>query len=106
MEPDEFLKTDVTGTYVLLEAARNHRIERYHQGSTDEVYGQVLEGHSTKTDPLHTRSPYSASKASGDLMCIAYFTSFGVPVTITRGRTKSGPTSIPRRWCRCSSPTP
>ncbi len=97
MEPDEFLKTDVFGTYVLLEAARAHKIERYHQISTDEVYGQVLEGRSTETDPLHTRSPYSASKASGDLMCIAYYTSFGVPVTITRGSNNVGPYQYPEK---------
>ncbi len=97
MEPDEFLKTDVTGTYVLLEAARKHKIERYHQISTDEVYGQVLEGRSTEEDKLHTRSPYSASKAAGDLMCIAYFTSFDVPVTITRGSNNVGPYQYPEK---------
>lgn len=97
MEPDEFLKTDVTGTYVLLEAARAHKIQRYHQISTDEVYGQVLEGRSTEEDKLHTRSPYSASKAAGDLMCLAYFTSFGVPVTITRGSNNVGPYQYPEK---------
>ena len=97
MEPDEFLKTDVTGTYVLLEAARSHSLERYHQISTDEVYGQVLEGRSTEEDRLHTRSPYSASKAGGDLMCLAYYTSFGVPVTITRGSNNVGPYQYPEK---------
>ncbi|MCR4405559.1 MAG: GDP-mannose 4,6-dehydratase [Anaerolineae bacterium] len=78
--------------------------ERFFGGSvpcllhnTDEVYGQVLEGSSLETDPLHTRSPYSASKASGDLMCIAYFTSFGVPVTITRGSNNIGPYQYPEK---------
>jgi dTDP-glucose 4,6-dehydratase len=97
MEPDAFIKTDVYGTYVLLEAAKSHGIERYHQVSTDEVYGQVLEGSSTEADPLHTRSPYSASKAAGDLMCIAYYTSFGVPVTITRGSNNIGPYQYPEK---------
>ena len=97
MEPDEFLKTDVTGTYVLLEAARSHGLERYHQISTDEVYGQVLEGRSTEEDRLHTRSPYSASKAGGDLMCMAYYTSFGVPMTITRGSNNVGPYQYPEK---------
>ncbi len=97
MEPDEFLKTDVTGTYVLLEAARSRGLERYHQISTDEVYGQVLEGRSTEEDRLHTRSPYSASKAGGDLMCLAYFTSFGMPVTITRGSNNVGPYQYPEK---------
>jgi dTDP-glucose 4,6-dehydratase len=97
MEPDEFLKTDVSGVYVLLEAARAHKIERYHQISTDEVYGQVLEGRSTEEDRLHTRSPYSASKAAGDLLCIAYYTSFGVPLTITRGSNNVGPYQYPEK---------
>lgn len=97
MEPDEFLRTDVFGTYVLLEAARKYGVERYHQISTDEVYGQVLEGRSTETDPLHTRSPYSASKAGGDLMCLAYYTSFAVPVTITRGSNNVGPYQYPEK---------
>jgi len=97
MEPDEFIRTDVFGTYVLLEAAKEFGLERYHQVSTDEVYGEVLEGRAKETDPLHTRSPYSASKASGDLLCIAYFTSFGVPVTITRGSNNIGPYQYPEK---------
>ena len=97
MEPDAFIKTDVYGTYVLLEAAKQYGIERYHQVSTDEVYGQVLTGSSVESDPLHTRSPYSASKAAGDLMCIAYYTSFGVPVTVTRGSNNIGPHQYPEK---------
>jgi len=97
MEPDEFIRTDVFGTYVLLEAAKEFGLERYHQVSTDEVYGEILEGRAKETDPLHTRSPYSASKAGGDLLCIAYFTSFGVPVTITRGSNNIGPYQYPEK---------
>jgi len=97
MEPGAFIQTDVYGTYVLLEAARKFGVERYHQVSTDEVYGEVLEGRSQETDRLHTRSPYSASKAAGDLMCLAYFTSFGVPVTITRGSNNIGPYQYPEK---------
>jgi len=97
MEPDEFIRTDVFGTYVLLEAAKEFELARYHQVSTDEVYGEVLEGRSKETDPLHTRSPYSASKAGGDMMCIAYYTSFGVPVTITRGSNNIGPYQYPEK---------
>ncbi|NOZ04886.1 MAG: dTDP-glucose 4,6-dehydratase [Chloroflexi bacterium] len=97
MEPGGFIQTDVYGTYVLLEAARKFGVERYHQVSTDEVYGQVLDGRSTESDRLHTRSPYSASKAGGDLMCLAYFTSFGVPVTITRGSNNIGPYQYPEK---------
>ena len=78
MEPDAFIQTDVYGTYVLLEAARKLGVERYHQVSTDEVYGEVLAGASSRRPiPLQPRSPYSASKAGGDLLCLAYFTSFG-----------------------------
>ena len=72
MEPGSFIQTDVYGTYVLLEAARKLNLERYHQISTDEVYGQVLEGRSTETDHLGPRSPYAASKAGADLMVLAY----------------------------------
>ncbi len=97
MEPGAFIQTDVHGTYVLLEAARKSGVERYHQVSTDEVYGEVLEGRSKETDRLHTRSPYSASKAGGDLMSLAYFTSFGVPVTITRGSNNIGPHQYPEK---------
>jgi dTDP-glucose 4,6-dehydratase len=97
MEPGGFIQTDVYGTYILLEAAKKHSLERYHQVSTDEVYGQVLEGRSTEEDRLHTRSPYSASKAGGDLMCLAYYTSFGVPVTITRGANNIGPYQYPEK---------
>ncbi len=97
MEPGSFIMTDVYGTYVLLEAAREFKVERYHQVSTDEVYGQVLEGRSTEEDKLHTRSPYSASKAGGDLMCLAYHTSFNVPVTITRGSNNIGPYQYPEK---------
>lgn len=97
MEPGSFIMTDVYGTYVLLEAAREYLVERYHQISTDEVYGQVLTGRSTEEDKLHTRSPYSASKAGGDMMCLAYHTSFGVPVTITRGSNNIGPYQYPEK---------
>ncbi|RME78510.1 MAG: dTDP-glucose 4,6-dehydratase [Chloroflexi bacterium] len=97
MEPGSFIQTDVYGTYVLLEAAKKYGVERYHQISTDEVYGEVLEGRSTEEDRLHTRSPYSASKAGGDLMCLAYHTSFGVPVTITRGSNNIGPYQFPEK---------
>ncbi len=97
MDPGTFIQTDVYGTYVLLEAAKKFGVERYHQISTDEVYGEVLEGRSTEEDRLHTRSPYSASKAGGDLMCLAYFTSFDVPVTITRGSNNIGPYQYPEK---------
>jgi len=98
MEPDAFIKTDVYGTYVLLEAAKKFGVERYHQVSTDEVYGDIPPGHSSlETDPLRPRSPYSASKAGGDLMCLAYHTSYGLPVTLTRGSNNIGPYQYPEK---------
>ena len=97
MDPGAFILTDVYGTFVLLEAAKKHGLERYHQVSTDEVYGQVESGSSVEMDSLDPRSPYSASKAGGDLMVIAYFTSFGLPVTITRGANNIGPYQYPEK---------
>jgi len=96
-EPGSFIQTDVYGTYILLEAAKKYGIERYHQISTDEVYGEVMSGHSLETDPLKPRSPYSAAKAGGDMMVLAYFTSFGLPVTITRGSNNIGPYQYPEK---------
>ena len=83
--PDAFVTTDVYGTYVLLEVTKGLGLERLHHVSTDEVYGQVLEGSSKETDRFEPRSPYAASKASADLLVQAYFTTYGTPVTITRG---------------------
>lgn len=97
MEPGGFIQTDVYGTFVLLEAAKAHNIERYHQISTDEVYGEVMTGRSVEGDLLHPRSPYSAAKAGGDLMCLAYATSFEVPVTVTRGSNNIGPYQYPEK---------
>jgi len=97
MSPGSFVQTDVFGTYVLLEAAKEFRVERYHQVSTDEVYGQVLEASSLETDHLVARSPYSASKAGADLMVHAYFVSFGVPATVTRGANNIGPYQYPEK---------
>ncbi len=97
LEPGSFIMTDVYGTYVLLEAARKYQVERYHQVSTDEVYGAKLEGRSVESDPLDSRSPYSASKAGGDLLVLSYYTSFGLPVTITRGSNNIGPYQYPEK---------
>jgi dTDP-glucose 4,6-dehydratase len=97
MEPGSFIQTDVHGTYVLLEAARKYGIERYHQVSTDEVYGEVLEGSSLETDLLQPRSPYSASKAGADLLVYSYHISFGLPVTVTRGSNNIGPYQYPEK---------
>jgi len=97
MNADDFIKTDVYGTYVLLEAAREFGLERYHQISTDEVYGHVPEGASKETDPVAPRSPYAASKASADLMVNAYHVTYNLPVTITRGANNIGPYQYPEK---------
>lgn len=98
MDPDAFIQTDVFGTYVLLEAARRLGLERFHQISTDEVYGHVPgDQRSLETDNLAPRSPYAASKAGGDLMTIAYHVTYGLPVTLTRGANNIGPYQYPEK---------
>jgi dTDP-glucose 4,6-dehydratase len=98
MDPDAFIKTDVYGSYVLLEAARQLKLERYHQISTDEVYGHIHGDHrSLETDAVAPRSPYAASKTSGDLMAVAYHVTYGLPVTITRGANNIGPYQYPEK---------
>jgi dTDP-glucose 4,6-dehydratase len=97
LEPEQFLKTDVLGTHVLLEAVRERNVARYLQVSTDEVYGDVEIGSSTETDPLRPRSPYAASKAGGDLQVLAYHTTFNTPVLITRGSNTYGPYQYPEK---------
>ncbi len=95
MDPDAFIRTDVYGTFVLLEAANKYNLERLHQVSTDEVYGQVMEGSSKETDPMEPRSPYAASKASAELVTFSYYTTYGTPLTITRGANNIGPYQYP-----------
>lgn len=93
--PDIFLKTNIIGTQVLLDACRKYGIKRYHQVSTDEVYGDLTLDKPnlffTEETPLHTSSPYSATKASADLLGLAYYRTFGVPVTISRCSNNYGP---------------
>jgi len=96
-QPDAFIRTDVYGTFVLLEAARRHGHQRYLQISTDEVYGHVPEGSSTEADPLRPRSPYSASKAGGDLLVEAYHTTYGLPTLLTRASNNFGPYQYPEK---------
>ncbi|MGC8837156.1 MAG: dTDP-glucose 4,6-dehydratase [Anaerolineae bacterium] len=97
MEADAFIKTDVYGTYVLLEAARRYGGVRYHQVSTDEVYGEVLEGRSREDDPLRPRSPYAASKAGAEHLVAAYHVTYGIPTTVTRGSNNIGPYQYPEK---------
>jgi dTDP-glucose 4,6-dehydratase len=91
LNPFVFTETNVRGTHVLLEVARELKI-RFHHISTDEVYG-TIEGdhHSLETDVLAPRSPYSASKAAADLLALSYFVTYGLAVTITRGSNNVGP---------------
>lgn len=97
MEPSSFIQTNIYGTFVLLEAAKKFGVERYHQISTDEVYGHIEGGRSVEIDKLEPRNPYSSSKAGADLLCLSYFTSFGLPLTITRGSNNIGPYQYPEK---------
>ncbi len=96
-EPDAFIRTDVYGSFVLLEAARRHGHGRYLQISTDEVYGHVPEGSSLEEDSLKPRSPYSASKAGGDLLVGAYHATYGLPTLLTRASNNFGPYHYPEK---------
>jgi dTDP-glucose 4,6-dehydratase len=96
-EPGQFIQTDVYGTYVLMEAARKHNHARFLQVSTDEVYGDVETGSSTEQDALAPRSPYSASKAGGEMLVWAYRASYGFPAIITRGSNTYGPYQYPEK---------
>jgi dTDP-glucose 4,6-dehydratase len=96
MDPDAFIRTDVVGTYTLLEVARARGL-RYHQVSTDEVYGHVPVGASREGDPVVPRSPYAASKTAGDLLVYAYHVTFGLHTTVTRGSNTVGPYQYPEK---------
>lgn len=99
--PEIFVQTNVTGTVVLLDACRKYGIKRFHQVSTDEVYGDLPLDRPdlffTEETPLHTSSPYSSSKASADLFVMAYHRTFGVPVTISRCSNNYGPYQFPEK---------
>lgn len=98
LEPEVFVKTNVLGTQVLLDAARKHNITKFVQVSTDEVYGSLGEtGLFTEETPLAPNSPYSASKAGGDLLVRAYHETFGLPVNITRCSNNYGPYQFPEK---------
>jgi dTDP-glucose 4,6-dehydratase len=94
----EFITTDVYGTFVLLEAARqSRRLRRFIQISTDEVYGSVPEGASAETDELRPRNPYAASKAGADRLAYSYWASYEVPVIVTRASNNYGPRQFPEK---------
>jgi dTDP-glucose 4,6-dehydratase len=101
VNPELFLRTNIIGTSVLLDACRKYGIKRYHQVSTDEVYGDLPLDRTdlffTETTPLHTSSPYSASKASADLLVLAYHRTYKLPVTISRCSNNYGPYHFPEK---------
>jgi len=101
VNPGIFVETNVLGTQVLLDASRKYSVKRYHQVSTDEVYGDLPLDRKdlffTEATPLHTSSPYSASKASADLLCLAYFRTFNSPITISRCSNNYGPYHFPEK---------
>lgn len=100
-QPDIFLKTNIIGTGVLMDACRKYGIKRYHQVSTDEVYGDLPLDRPdlffTETTPLHTSSPYSSSKAGADLLVQSYHRTYGLPVTISRCSNNYGPYHFPEK---------
>lgn len=99
--PAIFLETNIMGTAVLMDACRKYGIQRYHQVSTDEVYGDLPLDRPdlffTETTPIHTSSPYSSSKASADLLVLAYYRTYGLPVTISRCSNNYGPYHFPEK---------
>jgi len=97
LDPDEFLRTNVLGVHVLLEAVRQLRIPRMLHVSTDEVYGSIATGAAREDAPLQPSNPYSAAKASGDLLALACWHTHGVPVVITRSSNNFGPYQYPEK---------
>lgn len=101
VDPGVFLRTNIMGTQVLMDACRKYGIERYHQVSTDEVYGDLPLDRPdlffTEETPIHTSSPYSACKASADLLVLAYARTFGLPVSITRCSNNYGSYQFPEK---------
>ena len=100
-DPGIFLQTNIIGTSVLMDACRKYGIQRYHQVSTDEVYGDLPLDRPdlffTEDTPIHTSSPYSSSKAGADLLVLAYYRTFGLPVSITRCSNNYGPYHFPEK---------
>jgi dTDP-glucose 4,6-dehydratase len=97
LSPDAFIFSNVVGVNALLDSAVKHKIERFVHVSTDEVYGDVEEGFSVENDPFAPRSPYAASKASGDLMVRAYHVTYGLNTVVTRGSNTYGPYQYPEK---------
>jgi dTDP-glucose 4,6-dehydratase len=96
-DQDAFARTHVIGTSVLLDSAREHGVGRYVQVSTDEVYGSIEKGSFTETSPLNPSSPYSATKAAGDLLVAAHVHTYGIEAVICRGSNNYGPRQYPEK---------
>lgn len=97
MDPMAFLRTDITGTFTLLEVVRAGKAKRLLQVSTDEVYGSIPEGAADETWPLKPSSPYAASKAGADLLALSYWTTYQTDIVITRGANNIGPYQYPEK---------
>lgn len=97
LDPDAFVHTDVVGTYILLDVCKNLDVNRFHQVSTDEVYGTKPEGEFAETDPMMPNNPYSAAKAGAEQMVRAYHKNFGIFTTTTRGSNTYGPYQYPEK---------
>jgi dTDP-glucose 4,6-dehydratase len=95
--PGAFIQTDVHGVFVLCEEARRQKLRRFIQVSTDEVYGEVLEGHATEDWALRPRSPYAASKAGGELLAHAFWATYDLPIVVTRCSNNYGPRQYPEK---------
>jgi dTDP-glucose 4,6-dehydratase len=96
-DPGHFVQTDVYGTYILLEAAKDLGVGRFIQISTDEVYGERMESPADEDAPLMPRNPYAASKAGGDRLAFSYWATYGLPVVITRCSNNYGPHQYPEK---------
>ncbi|MBI1334446.1 MAG: dTDP-glucose 4,6-dehydratase [Armatimonadetes bacterium] len=97
LDPGSFIHTDVFGVFVLCEATKKFGLEKYVQVSTDEVYGSINEGRFTEESPIMPNTPYSSSKAGGDLQARAHHITFGTPVCVTRGGNNYGPYQYPEK---------
>ncbi|MCE5330171.1 dTDP-glucose 4,6-dehydratase [bacterium] len=95
--PGVFIQTDIYGTFVLLEAVKNHKTKLFFQISTDEVYGSILSGSFKESDPLLPNSPYSASKAGAEMIVRSFYKTYGTPIIITRTSNNFGPFQFPEK---------
>ncbi len=102
LDSSDFIMTNIFGTNVLLEAARRHKVAKFIQISTDEVYGSVEKGSSGEESSLLPNSPYSASKAGAEHLCRSYFITFGLPVIVTRSSNNFGPYQYPEKFVALS----